>query len=151
MEGFMARFVRRGVLICIVALFAVSGCAEKEPTAAEAGETLKLHITELMKQRHALEVKITDPGGRDIPCGEGKAKRTFAATGRDPALQREPDGLNTLLLGSLSRVAPYEIVEDRGDAPIKLANDEYKTVIILESPVNGQYGVRGETECLPAP
>ena len=57
--------------------------------------------------------------------------------------------LMTLLLGSLSGVASYRIVEDHGDAPIKLANEEYKTVIILESPGKGQYAVRGETECLP--
>ncbi|WP_371783647.1 hypothetical protein [Streptosporangium subroseum] len=130
-------------------LLAVSGCADNGPTAAEAGETLKSHITELMKERHALDVRITDSGGRDVACGEGKAKRTFAAIGRDPAPQTEPDMLNDLLLGALSRVASYRIAEDRGNAPIRLANDEYKTVIILESPGNGQYAVRGETECLP--
>ncbi|MGV9774968.1 hypothetical protein [Streptosporangium sp. NPDC003464] len=133
----------------VVLLAVVSGCGDGGPTAAEAGETLKAHITELMKERHALDVQITDSGGRDIPCGEGKAKRTFAATAMDGAEQRGADSLNTLLLGSLSRVAPYRIVEDRGDAPIKLANDEYKTKMILESPGKGKYTVRGETECLP--
>ncbi|WP_326643530.1 hypothetical protein OG884_07575 [Streptosporangium sp. NBC_01755] len=145
----MGRFVRRGVLVCTVVLLGVAGCGDSGPTAAEAGETLKTHITELMKERHALDVRITDSGGRDISCGEGKEKRTFAAVGRDPATERGADSLNTLLLGSLSGVAPYRIVEDRGDAPIKLANDEYKTKMTLESPGNGQYAVRGETECLP--
>ncbi|MFF0308161.1 hypothetical protein ACFYSC_12070 [Streptosporangium sp. NPDC004379] len=130
-------------------LVTVSGCGESGPTAAEAGETLKNHITELMKERHALDVKITDSGGRDIPCGEEKAKRTFAAIGRDPVERTGSDMLNDLLLGALSRVASYRIVEDHGDAPIRLANDKYKTMIILESPGSGQYGVRGETECLP--
>ncbi|WP_344980564.1 hypothetical protein [Streptosporangium fragile] len=132
-----------------MALLAVSGCADSGPTAAEAGETLKSHITELMKERHALDVRITDSGGRDIPCGEGRAKRTFAAVGRDPAESRGGDNLNDLLLGALSRVAFYRIAEDRGNAPIRLASDDYKTVIILESPGNGRYAVRGETECLP--
>ncbi|MGW4421526.1 hypothetical protein [Streptosporangium sp. NPDC004631] len=141
--------MRRGVLVCAAALLAVSGCGNSGPTVAEAGETLKVHITELMKERHALDVRITDSGGRDVPCGEGRAKRTFAAAGRDAAPQTEGDMLNDLLLGALSRVAPYRIVEDRGNAPIRLANDEHKTVIILESPGSGQYGVRGETECLP--
>jgi hypothetical protein len=149
MEGFMARFVRRGVLICVVALFAVSGCAEKEPTAAEAGETLKLHITELMKQSRALDVKITDSGGQDISCGEGRAKQTFTATGRHAAPNLSADALNSLLLGALSPVADYEIVEDPGKAPIHLANSTYRTTIILESPGDGRYRVRGETECLP--
>lgn len=145
----MACSVRRGVMVCAVALLAVSGCGDSGPTAAEAGEALKVHITELMKERHALDVRITDSGGRDVPCGEDRAKRTFAATGRDAAPQTKGDMLNDLLLGALSRVAPYRIVEDRGNAPIRLANDEHKTVIILESPGNGQYGARGETECLP--
>lgn len=144
----MTRFVRCGVLVCVV-LLAVSGCGDSGPTAAEAGETLKAHIIELMKQSHALNVRITDPGGRDMPCGEGKAKRTFAAVGKDPAEERGPDSLNNLLLGALSGVASYRISEDRGNAPIRLANDEYKTMIILESPGNGNYEVRGETECLP--
>ncbi|MET9064031.1 hypothetical protein [Streptosporangium sandarakinum] len=147
----MAFSVRRGGAVCaVMVLVAVSGCGESGPTAAEAGETLKNHITELMEERHALDVRITDSGGRDISCGEGKAKRTFAATGRDPASQRKGDSLNDLLLGALSRVAPYRIVEDHGDAPIKLANDKYKTILILESPGSGQYAVRGETECLRA-
>ncbi|MCG5217911.1 hypothetical protein [Streptosporangium sp. KLBMP 9127] len=146
----MARLVRHGVMVGVAALLMVSGCGESEPTAAEAGETLKRHITELMKQRHVLEVNITDPGGRDIPCGEGRAKRTFAATGRHASPKIDGDGLNTLLIGALDSVAQYRIVEDIGDAPIRLANEEYKTLLILESRGNGQYGVRGETECLPA-
>lgn len=144
----MGRPVRLGVAVCAVTLLTVAGCGESGPTAAEAGETLKSHITRLMKQRYALDVQITDPGGRDIPCGEGKAKRTFAAVGRDPVTERDGDGLNTLLLGTLSGVAPYRIAEDRGNAPIKLVNDEYKTKIVLESPGNGHYAVKGETECL---
>ncbi|MEV7010509.1 hypothetical protein [Streptosporangium sp. NPDC051022] len=134
----------------MAALLAVSGCGDSGPTATEAGKTLKAHITELMKKSHALDVRVTDPGGRDIPCGEGKAKQTFGATAKDAAPQSEPDGLNILLLGALSSVAPYRIVEDRGNAPIRLESDEYKTMIILESPANGQYAVRGETQCLPS-
>ncbi|MGC5010735.1 hypothetical protein ACLQ2R_08230 [Streptosporangium sp. DT93] len=144
----MTRLAWRGVLIGAVVL-AASGCGNSDPTAAEAGEILKSHITELMKESHVLDVRITDSGGRDIPCGEGRARRTFAATAKDAAPQREPDGLNTYLVGELSSVAPYRIVEDPGNAPIRLANETYKTVIILESPANGQYRVRGETECLP--
>ncbi|MEU8204060.1 hypothetical protein [Streptosporangium sp. NPDC049046] len=145
----MTRFVWRGVLVSMFMVLAVSGCGDSGPTAAEAGETLKSHITELMRESHVLDVRITDSGGRDIPCGEGKAKRTFAAAARDSASTSNPDGLNTFMVGALSSVAPYRIIEDRGNAPIRLANDEYKTVIILESPANGQYAVRGETECLP--
>ncbi|MEU4832276.1 hypothetical protein [Streptosporangium sp. NPDC023615] len=145
----MTRLAWRGVLIGAVTVLAASGCGGSGPTSAEAGEILKTHITKLMEGRHALDVRITDSGGRDIPCGEGKAKRTFAATGKDGDETRRADSLNTLLVGSLSGVADYRIVEDRGDAPLKLVNDKYKTKMTLESPGNGQYAVSGETECLP--
>ncbi|MCC5579046.1 hypothetical protein IMZ11_25810 [Microtetraspora sp. AC03309] len=145
----MARLVRLGVTVCAAALLAVSGCGDRGPTAAQAGETLKRHITELMKEGHVLDVKITDPGGRDIPCGEGKARRTFAATARDAAPEREPGVLNDVLNGALTRVAPYRIIEDHGGAAVTVANKEYRTVLFLESSANGQYKVRGETECLP--
>jgi hypothetical protein len=133
----------------VITLLAMAGCSsDKGPTAAQAGETLKADITRLMKEAQVLDVKVTDPGDRDISCGEGKAKRTFAVTGRDPASERGPDILNNLLIGALSRVAPYDIVEDRADRPLRVANEDRKTVLILDSRSNGQYGVRGETQCL---
>ncbi|WP_449066783.1 hypothetical protein [Planomonospora algeriensis] len=46
-------------------------------------------------------------------------------------------------------MADYKITEDRDGAPIRLTNEEYRTVLILESPGHGQYRVRGETQCLP--
>lgn len=145
----MGRSVRLGVAVCAVALLTVAGCGDSGPTAAEAGETLKVHITELMKESYVLDVRITDPGGRDVPCGEGKAKRTFAAVAKDAVPEREPNGRNIYMVGVLSSVAPYRAVDYRANAPIRLVNDEYKTVIILEASANGQYAVRGETECLP--
>ncbi|MEO3858060.1 hypothetical protein [Acrocarpospora sp. B8E8] len=145
----MAFLIRLGVTICALVLLG-AGCAEPEPTATDAGQALKLHITELMKEVHALNVQITDPGGRDLPCGEGRAKQSFAATGADSVPHMTADGLNTVLVAVLSRVAPYRIVEDRGNAPIRLASEEFRTALVLESTGDGQYKVRGETECLPA-
>ncbi|MFC4060608.1 hypothetical protein ACFOWE_20080 [Planomonospora corallina] len=146
----MARLARQGALIFTATLFAISGCAEKEPTAAEAGETLKRHITELMKRSQALNVEVTDPGGRDVPCGEDRAKRTYAAVGQDAEPHSDANGLNGLLVGALSSVASYQITEDPGNAPIKLASEMHRTKLIFESTEDGQLKVRGETECLPS-
>jgi hypothetical protein len=139
-------------------LLTLAACGS-EPTAAEAGETLKTHITKLMEVAAASDVKVTDPGGRDIPCGDGRAKRTYAVIGRDGEPETDPDSLNTRLVGALDRVAHYDItgqllpgdITDQRPGPtyVRLANDRTKTVLIVESPGAGQYGIRGETECLP--
>ena len=151
----MARFFRQGVMVCIV-LGMVAGCGDKtqdppkRPTVAQAGETLKLHIMALMEKINAQDVKIIDQGGRDIPCGEGLAKRAFAITGRSLSQNIRPYSLNLDLVGMLNSVASYQIVEEHGPGPIRMARSVDGTVIILDSPANGQYQVRGETECLSA-
>jgi hypothetical protein len=145
----MARLVRHAVLVGVLALLALTGCGTDEPTAAEAGETLKAHITQMMKEANARGMQVTDPGGKDIACDEGRVKCTYAVTGRDLTEKSTPDLLNGFLVGALTRVAPYEVVGDPSKPPIRLASEEYKTMVIMESPANGQFGVRGETECLP--
>jgi hypothetical protein len=147
----MARLVRHAVPVGVLALLALAGCGTDEPTAAEAGETLKAHITTLAKEANIRDVKVTDPGGKDIPCGNDRAKRTYAIAGRDVAPQRTPDMLKDGLLGALGRVASYELTNasEPISEPYRVADDETKTVLILDSPGSGQYVVTGETRCLP--
>ncbi|WP_370019984.1 hypothetical protein [Planotetraspora sp. GP83] len=134
-----------------LAALALTGCtSDKGPTAAQAGQTLKNHILQLLKERNAQDITITDPGGRNIPCPDGKAKQTFAATGKDLP-QRRPDVLVDSLVGALKRVAPYEIVSvaDPGGS-VRVRNTAAQTILLLGSPANGQYSVSGETQCLAA-
>jgi hypothetical protein len=135
--------------VAVLVLLVVAACSSNdEPTAAEAGLTLKTQILELLKQRNADDVTITDPGGRNIPCGEGKAKQTFAATGKDLP-ERKPDILRSMLLGTLDHIAQYEITNPESvNKPIRVANSTLKTILVLDSPSNGLYAVSGETECL---
>ncbi|MEV7803494.1 hypothetical protein AB0O28_11160 [Microbispora sp. NPDC088329] len=133
----------------LLMLLAPTACTSKDsPTAAQAGQTLKNHVLQLLKERNAQNVTVTDPGGKNIPCGDGKAKQTFAATGQDLP-QRKPPALVDSLLGALKRVAPYDIttVGDPGE-PVRVRNDAAHTLLTLASPRDGQYSVNGETECL---
>ncbi|MGI5156161.1 hypothetical protein [Microbispora sp. CA-102843] len=133
----------------LLALLTSTACTtENSPTAAQAGQTLKKHILQLLEERNAQNVTITDPGGKNIPCGDGKAKQTFAATGQDLP-QRGPAALVDSLVGALKRVAPYDItaVGDPGE-PVRVRNNAAHTLLTLASPRNGQYLVSGETECL---
>jgi hypothetical protein len=129
----------------------LSGCTgEAEPTAAEAGQTLKTHILELLKERVADDITITDPGGKNIPCGDDRAKQTFAATGKDLP-ERKPDALRAMLLGTLGRIADYKITNPEStNEPIHVASESLRTNLILDAPSNGIYAISGETQCLPA-
>ncbi len=137
---------RTAALLAILTL--TTACSSGEPTAAEAGQTLKTQILDVLKRRNADDVTITDPGGRNISCGEGKAKQTFAATGKDLP-DRRPDTLRAMLLGTLDHIAHYKITNPEAvNQPIRVVNSELKTIIVLDSPANGVYSISGETECL---
>ncbi|SFI84386.1 hypothetical protein SAMN05216275_105157 [Streptosporangium canum] len=143
--------VRFGITLMATTL-ALAACGEREPTATEAGATLKTHILELLKEVNAQNIQITDPGGKDIPCGDDKFKRTFAAIGQDLAPERTASGLNEMMLSALKRVAEYDLVsigkpDDVGD-PMEMASKPSKTSLVLQSSIDGQYSVRGETQCL---
>jgi hypothetical protein len=140
---------RSGVLV-VALLLALAGCtSDDEPTVSQAGETLKNHVLQLLKERNAQDIEITDPGGTDIACDGGKARRTFAATGMDLETGTAPDALNDMMLGALKRVGSYTIVRSGGEAAsVSVADRDARTVLFLESRTNGQYVVRGQTECL---
>ncbi|GAB3901378.1 hypothetical protein GCM10027612_64660 [Microbispora bryophytorum subsp. camponoti] len=102
-----------------------------------------------MKERNAQNVSITDPGGKNIPCGDGKAKQTFAAIGEDLWPGTEPDALNDMLLGALGRVGAYRISgTPDAQTPVEVVNRSTRTILRLSSREKGRYQVQGETECL---
>jgi hypothetical protein len=150
--------LRHGILVLTLASLALTGCADESPapvpaesgpTAAQAGRTLKQHILQLLKERNAQHVTITDPGGKNIPCADGKAKQTFAATGADLESRTAPDALNEMLLGALRRIGDYVITgEGEGGDVIRVSDQSTETFLILSSRDAGQYLVVGETGCL---
>ncbi|MFC4896087.1 hypothetical protein ACFQVD_17170 [Streptosporangium amethystogenes subsp. fukuiense] len=118
------------------------------PTAAQAEMTLKADIDWLMKLLHVKDVQVTDEGGRDIPCGEGKAKRTYAITGVNTS---GVDGsVNTLnmLAGGLGRRG-YKVASVDWSAPKdELVKKESYVKIVTTSLREKDFILSGETECL---
>ncbi|GAA0369836.1 hypothetical protein GCM10009530_19890 [Microbispora corallina] len=142
--------LRRIAVVLALVSFAPVACTEDDtPTAAQAGQTLKNHILQLLKERDAVDVRVTDAGGKDVACGEGRARRTFAATGLDTAGSTSSYILRTAMVGALNKVGHYQLVgEPRPGEPIRAADAESRTHLILDSPQRGIYSVTGETDCL---
>ena len=144
----------RGIVtISLLAGLVLSACTEpapKLPTAAQVEPTLKSHIDQTVKNAVSKGVKVTDPGGEDIPCGNGKYKRTYAVEARS-LWNSDSDILTTALIGALDHVAKYKLTGADEDLTRQEAvSAEFRTKIILSSPSKGKMMVQGETECLPA-
>ncbi|ACZ89052.1 hypothetical protein [Streptosporangium roseum] len=140
--------VRLGVTLLATAL-TLAACGEREPTAVEAGATLKAHILKLLKEVNTQNIQITDPGGKDIPCGDGKFKRTFAAIGHGAPPYSQPIYMKDEMRGALGRVANYTSIGVPDlSKPATIADKSARTVLVLDASSMGRYLVSGETECL---
>ncbi|GAA3712622.1 hypothetical protein GCM10022224_092730 [Nonomuraea antimicrobica] len=133
----------------LLALVAGCGGGDPGPTAAQAGETLKTHITELIGETGLKDVQVTDPGGKDVSCGEEGAKRTYAVKS---TFRGEDTGLIGEMAGALTLNWGYKV--DKVFTPesyktiLKLASA--RTTVTLDMPVMGDVVVSGETSCIPA-
>ncbi|WP_182878117.1 hypothetical protein [Microbispora sp. H10670] len=138
------------VSVSLVFGLILSACSEPEPTAAEAGRILKRHIDQTVKHVFGTDIKITDPGGQDIPCGNDKYKRSYAVEARAKVGSGDSEGITLALVGTLDAIADYRLVKV-GMTPTyqEAVSNQYHTRIKLSSPSIGRIKVRGETECLP--
>ncbi|MEU8279257.1 hypothetical protein ACFYOK_11290 [Microbispora bryophytorum] len=138
------------VPITLAAGLTMSACGESEPTPAEAGQVLKNHIDQTVKHAFGTDIEVIDPGGRDIPCGNGDFKRSYAVKARARVGSGDPEGITLALVGTLDAIADYKLVEAGMNPTYQPAvSDQYHTRIVLSSPSEGRIEVRGETECLP--
>ncbi|MEV4802344.1 hypothetical protein AB0K18_20200 [Nonomuraea sp. NPDC049421] len=143
----------RVVLVSWIAFLVLAGCGgsndPKVPTAAEAGATLKEHVNRTLEGAQAKAIEVTDPGGRDVPCGAGKVKRTYAATARNDIGSGDPNSMLLVMVGALDAVAEYELNAPGQPTVQDLVNKDSKTHIVLSSPAQHVMVIRGETDCLP--
>jgi hypothetical protein len=144
--------IRRPVVsasLVLAALPVLAGCGDKGPTAAQAGQQLKADISTLLRHINARDVRVTDDGSRDRPCGKGKAKRTYAVTGLRYIPGETPIGLVGLMVGSFT--GDYKLV--RTEAQLTTAvmrNKSARTNVILHSSSTSMLTVSGSTDCLRA-
>ncbi|MBB2743766.1 UNVERIFIED_ORG: hypothetical protein FHR35_003602 [Microbispora rosea subsp. rosea] len=134
----------------LLALLTSTACtSEDSPTAAQAGQTLKKHVLQLLDEAGARDVAITDPGGKDIPCADGGVKQTFAVTAGDIDDDRQPQFIKDELVGALRRVARYQMISDGFDAgPVEVRDATSGSVLQLGAPAKGRIAISGWTGCL---
>jgi hypothetical protein len=149
----------RAAVLAVVCLLAISACQDEPngPTAAEAERTLKDHINKLVgvgvgNVRH---VEITDPGGRDVPCGDRKAKRTYAVKGDKKDPEKDDLSLTRLDLSNflysklITQVAPYDPApRSNGSPTLESHNPKTRTNITIKVPSKGDIEIHGATDCL---
>ncbi|MGP4102186.1 hypothetical protein [Nonomuraea sp. KM90] len=133
-----------------MALLAVlAGCSTPDPgpTVEQAGQTLERHITEMMEQTGPEEIVVTDPGGKDVPCGTDGIKRTYAVR---TTYNRTDDNLIAEMAGRLGTRWGYEVHDPyKPGVPrttLKLASS--RTSITLETPSDHEAMAAGETDCI---
>lgn len=142
-----------GARLCLAAMTAftlVAGCGgggDPGPSAAQAGETLKTHITQLMTKADLRDFDVTDPGGKDVPCGDEGTKRTY---GVKSTFRMDTEVLIAELVGTLKDVWGYKVdhvvVPYQGKTVLKLASA--RTTVTLDLPETDVLTVTGETDCV---
>ncbi|PZG13430.1 hypothetical protein [Nonomuraea aridisoli] len=144
----MAPVWRCATAAALVAVLGGCSTPDPGPTAEQAGRTLQQHITELMKMVDADETVVTDPGGKDVPCGTDGVKRTYAVKS---TFARFDDNLIAEMAGRLGMTWAYEVHDPyKPGLPrttLKLASS--RTSITLETPSDHEAVAKGETDCIP--
>ena len=146
--------LRSIISISLLAGLSLSACTQpdtpKLPTAAQVEPTLKSHINQTLRNAFAADMEVTDPGGEDIPCGNGRAKRAYVVKAKAGIGSGNPEMVVLALISGLHRVAKYQLPSYAVSLTEQEAvSAQYRTRLVLSSPKKGEMMVRGETECLP--
>lgn len=152
---------RRTALIAMSILMA--GCGRPRPlgpTVDQAGHDLSTQFYKLLFAASAEDVKVTDPLlDTYISCGAGKAKLTYAVTGKRTPFAPSAETVGSSpatpgdvvgeLLRRLPEVGTFTIAAraERNDS-VQVVNAKTHTRLTLQSPGKGELVISGETDCL---
>jgi hypothetical protein len=142
---------KSAVALTIASLITLSGCSGPSgPTTAEAARTLKADVTRLLATVGARSVRITADGSRDVPCGHGKAQRSYGVTATENAADDDPTQLVLNMVGSLTgRYTTIRWNKSGVSGPsTDLRNSKAHTNLSVGSPGRGTIEVTGRTDCL---
>lgn len=158
--------VRLALAGALSGLLTTSGCGlftdDSGPTSAEAGAQLSKDVRPLLsrvEKRYdpAGPFAVTEDAGKDVPCGDGKAKRTFAANTRvlqvadlDNTLDRATD-LVVAALTPTYQIAQRSDVDELSSRRIVMhdeTNDLRVTLVLTPTGKEIDFAFTGETGCV---
>ncbi|MGW0588398.1 hypothetical protein [Streptosporangium sp. NPDC002607] len=94
------------------------------------------------------DVKVTDRGGKDIPCDGKKVRRTYAVAGVKRSDVDDSINMLNMLAGGLGRRG-YKISSvDRAAPRDELVKKDSRVKTVTTSSRKNNFVVSGEAECL---
>jgi hypothetical protein len=138
-------------LALLVALSACSG--EDEPTVAEAGGQLQQAVQRLYaKQLGRGDPSVSNDAGADQACGDGRAKRVYAATVPTRGFSDRPTAFDYAvgLMDDLGSGWERQSTKDSNDTVTSVGVEGHARLSVVTSQDGASYSVAGETDCLPA-
>lgn len=139
--------------LTLALLGALAACSGKdEPTAAEAGTQLQQAVQRLYaKQLGRGEPSVSSDAAADQACGEGRAKRVYAATVRTRGFSDRPTAFDYAVgvIDDIGSGWERQSTENSSDTVTSVGVDGHARLSVTTSQDGQSYSVAGSTDCLP--
>jgi hypothetical protein len=140
-----------------LALAAVAGCSSDqrraEPTVTEAAAQLRQAAQRLYSERLGGGApKVSSDATHDLPCGDGRARRAYAATIRSPGFSERASAFNfsIALVDEIGSGWARESTAGSSDTVRAVGAGGHARLSVRTSPDGTSYAITGQTDCLPA-
>jgi hypothetical protein len=133
-------------------LAACSGKGEDQPTAADAGAQLQQAVRTLYNNQLIRGApSVTSDAGSDQPCGEGKARRVYAATAPSRGFSDRASAFNYAVnvMRDIGHGWERQSTANSSDTVTSVAVDGHARISVVTSQDGKRYTISGQTDCLP--
>jgi hypothetical protein len=142
------------VALPLVLLAGLAACSSgrDEPTVAEAGTQLQQAVQRLYaRQLGRGNPNVSSDAGTDQACGEGRARRVYAATVRTRGFHDRPAALDyaVAVIDDLGEGWERQSTKASNDTVTSAGADGHARLSVTASQDGTSYSVAGETDCLP--
>jgi hypothetical protein len=139
--------------LSVALLGALGACSgNDEPTVAEAGTQLQQAVQRLYaSQLGRGEPTVASDAGTDQACGEGRARRVYAATVPTRGFSDRPTAFDYAVevIDDIGSGWERQSTRSSNDTVTSVGVDGHARLSVTTSQDGRSYPVAGETDCLP--